>query len=83
MTEEKETFYYRHNIMNEVGYHRPVTIPISMSETLTLRDQFAMAALTGLLSYEYQSSADQIAKEAYAVADAMLAARKEKSNDQG
>jgi hypothetical protein len=45
-------------------------------ETVSVRDQFAMAALTGLLSYEYQSSADQIAKEAYAVADAMLAARK-------
>ena len=45
-------------------------------EVVSLRDQFAMAALTGLLAFEYQSSADQIAKEAYAVADAMLAARK-------
>jgi hypothetical protein len=79
MTEEKETFYYRHNIMNEVGYHRPVTIPISMTETLTLRDQFAMAALTGLLSaLEYGNPADHIAQQAYAAADAMLEARKEK-----
>lgn len=74
MTEEKETFYYRHNIMNEAGYHRPVTIPISLTETLTLRDQFAMAALTGMLAANY--SGDRVAKSAYQVADYMLAMRK-------
>jgi hypothetical protein len=84
MTEEKETFYYRHNIMNEVGYHRPVTIPISMSETLTLRDQFAMAALTGILANDNLLPADnefvpyRASGCAYEIADAMLEARKEK-----
>ena len=79
MTEEKETFYYRHNIMNEIGYHRPVTIPISMSETLTLRDQFAMAALPGLIGRigRHNTSSD-VSKVAYEVADAMLEARKGK-----
>jgi len=78
MTEEKETFYYRHNIMNEVGYHRPVTIPISMTETLTLRDQFAMAALTGMLSDPHGDSYQKLPTKAYVLADAMLEARKEK-----
>jgi hypothetical protein len=79
MTEEKETFYYRHNIMNEVGYHRPVTIPISMSETLTLRDQFAMAALTGLSANpQYDWNWAKMAEHVYRAADAMLEARKEK-----
>jgi len=81
MTEEKETFYYRHNIMNEVGYHRPVTIPISMSETLTLRDQFAMAALPGLIGRigrpnTSMKTPSDVSKVAYELADAMLAARK-------
>jgi len=76
MTEEKETFYYRHNIMNEVGYHRPVTIPISMTETLTLRDQFAMAALMGLLAA--QNGSRYSVEDAYRIADDMLEARKEK-----
>ena len=49
------------------------------SERATLRDQFAMAALTGLLSaLEYGNPADHIAQQAYAAADAMLEARKEK-----
>ena len=79
MTEEKETFYYRHNIMNEIGYHRPVTIPISMSETLTLRDQFAMAALTGLLvNIDQDELAREYVRHAYQYADLMLEARKEK-----
>ena len=77
MTEEKETFYYRHNIMNEVGYHRPVITPISMTETLTLRDQFAMAALTGLISDSAWRFHD-LAQKAYGFADAMIEARKEK-----
>ena len=81
MTEEKETFYYRHNIMNEVGYHRPVTIPISMSETLTLRDQFAMAALTGLISRARDFMFSDLSQKAYRFADAMLDARQEKKDD--
>jgi len=76
MIEEKEPFYYRHNIMNEVGYHRPVTTPISMSETLTLRDQFAMASLQLDIGCDVEMIA--IARKAYQMADAMLEARKEK-----
>lgn len=53
-------------------------------ETKTLRDEFAMAALTGLLSIPetYKHAADMsdsdgwIAGGAYALADAMLAERK-------
>lgn len=49
------------------------------AEQVTLRDQFAMAALTGLLAaLTHGSPADHIAKQAYAAADAMLEARKEK-----
>jgi hypothetical protein len=49
------------------------------TETPPLRDQFAMAALTGLLSaLEYGNPADHIAQQAYAAADAMLEARKTK-----
>ena len=44
--------------------------------TLTLRDQFAMAALTGMLAANY--SGDRVAKSAYQIADYMLEARKEK-----
>jgi hypothetical protein len=80
MTEEKETFYYRHNIMNEIGYHRPVTMPISMTETLTLRDQFAMAALTGLISRAPDFMFPDLSQKAYRFADAMLEERKEKTD---
>ena len=72
------TEYYRHNIMDENGYQRPVPVPISMSETLTLRDQFAMAALPGLLNKDSIDNAKLAAQVAYAVADRMLEARKEK-----
>jgi hypothetical protein len=73
------TEYVRHNIIDTTGYQRPVTVPISMSETLTLRDQFAMAALPGLIA-DPDSIAFPIghAKLAYQYADAMLEARKEK-----
>lgn len=45
-------------------------------EVVTMRDQIAMAALTGMLAANY--SGDRVAKSAYKIADAMLAARKEK-----
>lgn len=71
------TEYYRHNIMDESGYQRAVPVPISLSETLTLRDQFAMAAITGFLSPD--KNAQKVRAEyAYSIADAMLEARKEK-----
>ncbi len=43
-----------------------------------LRDQFAMAALTGLLSAGLNWPRDQIADTAYAMADAMLAEREKR-----
>ncbi len=45
-------------------------------EAPTLRDQFAMAALTGLLSTDRINSFIDSARYAYRSADAMLAARK-------
>jgi hypothetical protein len=47
-------------------------IPLEMP---TLRDQFAMAALTGLLA-DGNPSTDSNAKFAYQIADAMMEARK-------
>lgn len=44
---------------------------------LTLRDQFAMAALTGLLAYCHGTDR-QLAERAYLLADAMLAVREGK-----
>ena len=46
-----------------------------VKESVTLRDQFAMAALTGLLSYSYDGPA-YAAEQAYIFADAMLKERK-------
>lgn len=43
---------------------------------ISLRDQFAMAALTGMLSNEELSTIKDIASDAYRYADAMLEARK-------
>jgi len=73
------TEYVRATIVNEDGYQRLVTTPISMSETLTLRDQFAMAALPALIA-DPQSVAHPIghARLAYEYADAMLSAREKK-----
>jgi len=42
----------------------------------TLRDRFAMAALTGLISMRNGMRMNDVAKVAYAYADAMLAERK-------
>ena len=51
-----------------------------MIEQATLRDQFAMAALTGYCAYNgYVGQEPEFrARYAYAMADAMLAAREEK-----
>jgi len=72
------TEYVRATIVNEDGYQRLVTTPISMSETLTLRDQFAMAALTGMIADASGPDYRYIPQKAYQIADAMLEARKEK-----
>ena len=47
---------------------------------MTLRDYFAAKAMQGFCAREVsiECSADDIADDAYAIADAMLAARKEK-----
>jgi len=44
------------------------------TERQRLRDEFAMAALTGLLSHDYDNMPN-LAHEAYLIADAMLEAR--------
>jgi hypothetical protein len=52
-------------------------LPSSMTyEIATLRDQFAMAALTGITSRDGLSSADYMARFAYQIADFMLEERK-------
>ena len=52
-------------------------LPSSMTyEIATLRDQFAMSALTGIASRDGMSSADYMSRLAYELADAMLEARK-------
>ncbi|EMD1499368.1 hypothetical protein VQU57_002245 [Proteus mirabilis] len=51
------------------------------NKTLTLRDQFAMSAMQGILSNEamiagvIKESAEWVSREAYIMADAMLNAR--------
>ena len=47
-------------------------------EQPTLRDQFAMAALTGLISRAPDFMIPDLSQKAYRFADAMLEARKEK-----
>lgn len=48
---------------------------VYQSDDLTLRDYFAVEALNGLLSIDSDVTIDEHAKDAYRVADAMLAAR--------
>ncbi len=45
-------------------------------ESPTLRDQFAMAALTGLFCDEEEYNFNRISSKAYRMADAMLVARR-------
>ena len=55
---------------------------VSASEGMTLRDYFAAKAMQGFCAREVsiECSADDIADDAYAIADAMLAARKPNPN---
>jgi len=53
----------------------PVPPKTIWSADKTLRDEFAMAALTGAMSRGWRNPTD-VAKEVYAVVDAMLEARK-------
>ena len=47
-------------------------------EQITLRDQFAMAALTGLLAAPNVELWIDVSKQAYTIADGMLETRKTK-----
>lgn len=47
-------------------------------EQVTMRDQFAMAALTGLISRAPDFMFPDLSQKAYRFADAMVEARKEK-----
>ena len=58
-----------------VGRRQPMP---PATETPTLRDQFAMAALTGLLAAPNVELWIDVSKQAYAIADRMLEARKTK-----
>ena len=49
---------------------------IDLQSKPSLRDQFAMAALTGIASRDGLSSADYMARFAYQIADSMLEIRK-------
>lgn len=61
--------------------HPGSIVSSEQGETLTLRDQFAMSAMQGILSNEamitnvIEESAAWVSREAYLMADAMLAAR--------
>lgn len=47
----------------------------------TLRDRFAMAALTGMLANSQKSNVEHYATTAYLIADLMLKARRDKETD--
>ena len=69
-----------HICLNESSYHWGEVITIN---GMTLRDQFAAAAMTGSVGYvnefapAYAASLQHTAQAAYRIADAMLAERKE------
>ena len=55
---------------------QPAAVVNNVESSATLRDQFAMAALTGMLADPTSSlGAEAMAEDAYAFADAMLKAR--------
>ena len=73
--------------MREVYEERSIRAQGEAANTIcnefpTLRDQFAMAALisVGGTSWGMDVGNEKLAKECYLMADAMLKARKEKSN---
>lgn len=59
--------------IGQTGYSTKVIV-----EQVTLRDQFAMAALAGLLAGRQPGEKTQWFERAYEAADLMLEARKEK-----
>ena len=75
MNEDKVNWYEQAPIVSG-SRHYEREYPITMKQVLTLRDQFAMAALPALIA-DPDSVAYPIghAKQAYRYADAMLKAR--------
>ena len=63
--------------MNEIPTAFPWTHDDLTCTGMTLRDYFAAKAMQGLLASEVNASLQVFAKQAYAVADAMLEARNE------
>ena len=59
--------------VESVGY-----IQKTIVEVISMRDQFAMAALTGMIADPNGPDYRSVPKKAYEMADAMLEARKEK-----
>jgi hypothetical protein len=60
------------------NYRHAAMVNEAAAEQRRLRDQFAAAALTGLLAgFQNGKSCDSYAAEAYEVADAMLRARQQ------
>jgi hypothetical protein len=75
MTDDEKTLYERKTIVNSEGCQ----LPVVLSEAVTLRDQFAMAALPGIVSANWgRVDVDRmdVASWAYGIADAMMEARK-------
>ena len=61
------------------NYQSVVPVATGYSEGMTLRDYFAAKAMQGLMNTEYRlTDASYKAKQSYAIADAMLAAREAK-----
>ena len=60
----------------ETGSGNPAIETVQVA--ITIRDQFAMAALTGMMASDVASGWTQetVSQDAYAIADAMLEARK-------
>jgi hypothetical protein len=63
--------------VNEIPTAFPWTHDDLTCTGMTLRDYFAAKAMQGLLASEVNASLQVFAKQAYAVADAMLEARNE------
>jgi len=75
MSNDKQILYERKTIVNSEGCQ----LPVGLSEAVTLRDKFAMAALPGIVSANWgRVDADRmdLASWAYGIADAMMEARK-------
>jgi hypothetical protein len=75
-----DSLLYKEQMMEEAleAAHAAIKdLSLRVVEKASVRDQFAMAALTGMCADpELTSLCDRVAKHAYLLADAMLEARK-------